>query len=73
MVILNTKFCGDVVCILFGNLVHFSRFWYVLPGKIWQPDEQVNSTFPSVRLLSAKKLIIFYHLAAEHGGTINKN
>jgi hypothetical protein len=32
-------------CIVRGNLVYFSPFWYLAPRKIWQPWKEVNVTY----------------------------
>jgi hypothetical protein len=33
----------DNVGILCGHLVHFPLFWYVVPGKIWQPWSELKT------------------------------
>jgi hypothetical protein len=35
--------------IFYGHLVHFSRFWYVVPRKIWQPCGISQGRFCSAR------------------------
>jgi hypothetical protein len=40
-------FYGDLGYFTYDHLVHFSRFWYHVPRKIWQPCSRPPKCFPN--------------------------